>query len=537
MRRVIVIGGGIAGLATSALLARDGHEVTVLERGDHLGGRAGSREEEGFRFDSGPSWFLMREVYDHFFALLGTSTDEQLDLRLLDPGYQVFAEPDKVTGLRRVTVPHGVEAVADLFESVEPGGGAAVRKYLRSAGLTADVARRRFLYNPFTRATSAVGRDVLRSLPLLAGLLGQPLARFVERRFTEPILRRILTYPAVFLGTDPNRAPAIYHLLSAFDLDQGVFYPMGGFWAVVERLEALARAAGVSVITSAEVTEVMTKQRGRRAALRRGGRAAFRRGGRTAVSGVRWSGADGCSHVELADLVVSAADLHHTETELLAPRARSYPESAWSRVESGPGAIIAMLGVDGALPELGHHSLFFTDEWEENLQAIFGTEQKIPEPASLYVCKPSATDPTVAPEGCENLFVLIPVPADVEIGSGGSDGAGSSSVEAAVDAAIERIGEWAGTEDLRDRIRVRRTLGPADFARDFHSWKGGMLGPAHILRQSAFLRMQNESPRVDGLYYAGATTAPGIGVPMCLISAEVVAKRIRGDHSAGPTPV
>ena len=529
MSRVIVIGGGIAGLATSALLARDGQEVTVLERGDRLGGRAGSVEDQGFRFDTGPSWFLMREVYDHFFALLGTSTDEQLDLRLLDPGYQVFSEPDDVTGPRRVTVPHGADAVAELFESIEPGAGSAVRKYVRSAGATADVARSRFLYNPFTRLASMAGQDVLRSLPLFAGLLLRPLAAFVDRRFREPILRRILTYPAVFLGTDPNRAPAIYHLLSVFDLDQGVFYPMGGFWAVVERVEALARAAGVSVVTGAEVTEVVTQQSG--------GRAAIKRGSRTTVSGVRWTDADGRSHVELADLVVSAADLHHTETELLAPRERSYPESAWSSVESGPGAIIAMLGVDGTLPELGHHSLFFTDEWEANLQAIFGTKQKIPEPASLYVCKPSATDPEVAPDGKENLFVLIPVPADVAIGSGGSDGAGSSSVEAAVDAAIERIGLWAGIDDLHSRIKLRKTLGPADFARDFHSWKGGMLGPAHTLRQSAFLRMQNQSRRVDGLYYAGATTAPGIGVPMCLISAEVVAKRIRGDHSAGPTPV
>ena len=521
MSRVIVIGGGIAGLATSALLARDGHEVTLLERNSRLGGRAGSVEDQGFRFDTGPSWFLMREVYDHFFELLGTSTDEQMDLRLLDPGYRVFSEPDDVTGLRCVEVPHGVEAVADLFESIETGGGAAVRKYVRSAGLTAEVARNRFLYNPFTKLRPTIGRDVLKSLPQLTRLLLRPLAAFVERRFAASILRRILTYPAVFLGTDPNRAPAIYHLLSAFDLDQGVFYPMGGFWAVVERLEALARRAGVTVITSAEATEVMTQGRG----------------GRTVVSGVRWTDSGGRSHVEPADLVVSAADLHHTETGLLPPRLRSYPESDWSKVESGPGAIIAMLGVDGTLPELEHHSLFFTDEWEENLQAIFGAEQKIPEPASLYVCRPSATDPTVAPAGCENLFVLIPVPADVEIGSGGSDGKGNPVLEAAVDAALERIGLWAGIEDLRSRIRLRRTLGPADFARDFHSWKGGMLGPSHILRQSAFLRMQNQSRRVDGLFYAGATTAPGIGVPMCLISAELVAKRIRGDHSAGPTPV
>lgn len=521
MTRVVVIGGGIAGLATSALLAHEGHEVMVLERNQDLGGRVGIVEEQGFRFDTGPSWFLMREVFDHFFDLLGTSTEAQLDLRLLDPGYQVFSEPDEIDGRRIITVPHGIDAVAAVFERLEPGGGAAVRKYVKSAGRTAEAAINRFLYNPFTRMTSVLGRDVLRASPALLRLLSTSLEKFIDRRFVHPSLRRILAYPAVFLGTDPKRAPAIYHLLSAFDLDQGVFYPMGGFRTLVERLETLARRAGVTVVTSAEVNEVLTEDEG----------------GHLAAHGVRWVDSEGGVHTSRADAVVSAADLHHTETELLARRARSYPESWWAKVDSGPGAIIALLGIEGAVPQLGHHSLFFTDDWDGNLQAIFGTDTEVPDPASLYVSKTSATDPTVAPDGCENLFVLIPVPPDVEIGCGGRYGDGAPKVEEAVDAAIDRIGDWAGVEDLRGRIRLRKTIGPADFAQDFHSWKGGMLGPSHTLRQSAFLRAQNKSRRVDGLYFAGATTAPGIGVPMCLISAELVAKRIRDDHSPGPTPV
>lgn len=219
------------------------------------------------------------------------------------------------------------------------------------------------------------------------------------------------------------------------------------------------------------------------------------------------------------------------------PEARSYPEPWWQKRESGPGAIIALLGVQGPLPELEHHSLFFTQDWSENFTAIFGRNPRIPDPASIYVCKPSATDPDVAPEGYENLFVLIPVPPDTSIGSGGADGAGDTLVELAVDAAIGQISEWADIPDLRDRIVVRETLGPENFAHDYHSWRGGMLGPSHILRQSALFRAQNQSKRVTGLYYAGATTAPGVGVPMCLISAELVLKRIRGDHSPGPLPV
>jgi phytoene desaturase len=195
-----------------------------------------------------------------------------------------------------------------------------------------------------------------------------------------------------------------------------------------------------------------------------------------------------------------------------------------------------MLGVEGTLPELPHHSLFFTDDWDANFDAVFGSSPSIPAPASTYVCRPSASDPGVAPPGHENLFILVPVPADVELGHGGSDGTGSPQIEHAADAAIDQVAAWARIPDLRERIVVRETKGPADFRDDYRSWRGGMLGPVHILSQSAMFRAQNASRRVQGLFYAGATTAPGVGVPMCLISAEIVLKHIRGDHSPGPLP-
>ena len=190
--------------------------------------------------------------------------------------------------------------------------------------------------------------------------------------------------------------------------------------------------------------------------------------------------------------------------------------------------------VEGRLPQLPHHSLFFTSDWGQNFGDIFGAQARVPDPASVYVCKPSETDPTVAPAGCENLFVLVPVPADVEIGRGGDDGQGSALVERTADAAIDQVASWAGIPDLRDRIRVRHTVGPEDFARRYNSWRGGALGLEHNLRQSAFLRPGNTSSKVDGLLYAGASTVPGVGLPMCLISAELVLKRMSGDRSSLP---
>ncbi|MET3903343.1 phytoene desaturase family protein [Paenarthrobacter sp. 4246] len=542
MTRTVVIGGGIAGLATAALLAHEGHEVQLLEQRDQVGGRAGSLERDGFRFDTGPSWYLMPGVFDHFFKLLGTSAAEQLDLRTLSPAYRIFSEPNH-DGVRPdpLTVPLGSDQVLETFESVEPGSARELTSYLASARHTTEMAERFFLYNPFTRPQGLLHPEVLRSLPKLAQLLLTPLDKYVSQRFQHPVLRQVLGYPAVFLGTNPSDAPAMYHLMSALDLGDGVQYPIGGFWELVSRLESLAVDAGVRIHTGAEALKITTREAPR---TRKVGRfdgvklppALSGKVGRE-VTGVKWRDNSGTEHYSVADLVVSGADLHHTETQLLGVRDRSYNSKYWQSRTSGPGAVLVMLGVKGSLPELPHHSLFFTRDWEANFAAIFGEETSIPEPASIYVCKPSATDTGVAPQGHENLFVLVPVPADPSLGGGGPDGSGDVLIERTADAAIDQIAQWANIPDLRDRVVVRHTIGPADFADEYNSWRGGMLGPAHTLGQSAMFRAQNASKRVRGLYYAGATTAPGVGVPMCLISAELVLKRIRGDHSAGPTTV
>lgn len=486
----------------------------------------GSLDRDGFRFDTGPSWYLMPEVFDHFFQMMGTSTADQLELRTLDPGYQVFSEPEEgKPSSAPLKIPHGAHRVEEVFEALEPGSGPALATYLHSARTTAQMAERFFLYNPFTRIRSLAHRHVIGSLPTLATLLATPLDSFVSRRFTHPVLRQVLGYPAVFLGTSPAAAPAMYHLMSSFDLDDGVRYPMGGFSRIISSLTALAVAAGVTVITGAQVTQITTGK---------GGTATPRGSRKRAVTGVQWRDKDAREHITHADIVVSGADLHHTETALLRDEDRSYPERWWRKRTSGPGAVLVFLGIRGKLPELAHHSLLFTRDWDKNFASIFGAEPKIQDPTSIYVCMPSATDPSVSPADHENLFVLVPIPADPAIGSGGPDGSGDQAVEQIADAAIDQIAAWANIPDLRERIVVRQTTGPRDFELNYHSWRGGMLGPAHTLRQSAMFRPQNASMRVTGLFYAGATTAPGVGVPMCLISAELVVKRIRGDHSPGP---
>ncbi len=512
MSRVVIIGGGIAGLASAGLLAREGHTVTLLEALPEVGGRAGNWEKDGFRYDTGPSWYLMPEVFDHFYRLLGTSADEQLSLVTLDPGYRVYFEGES----EPVDISTELEENIALFERIEPGSGPRLRKYLDSAKETYELAKRYFLYTTFADLTKLASREVLARTAKFLRLLRVPLSTLAAKTVTDHRLRQVLGYPAVFLGSSPYLTPSMYHLMSHLDLADGVLYPMGGFTRVIESIAELAKAEGATIRTGVEVTRIVVVD--------------------DVTTGVEYTDEDGATQVFEADIVVSAADLHFSETQLLKPEEQTYPAEYWETKLAGPSALLLYLGVKGELPQLEHHTLLFTREWEKGFEAIFGENSHVPEPASLYVCKPSGVDPDVAPEGYENLFVLVPIPADPTIGRGDVDGDGDPRIEAMADKVIEQIAQWAGIPDLAERITVRRTLGPGDFARDLHTWKGTALGPAHTLKQSAFFRAGNVSKKVKGLYYVGGSTIPGIGLPMCLISAEILLKRLRGDTSTGPLP-
>lgn len=525
MSRLVVIGGGVSGLAAAVLAAQSGHSVDLLERGEQLGGRARRHESAGFTFDTGPSWYLMPEVFDRFLRMCGTTADEALDLVRLDPGYRVFGPT--ATGIDAVDVPAGRRRVRELFESLEPGSGPRLDAYLDSASHTYTLALAHFLRTAFDRPAELLTRDVLGALPQLGGLLTESMQDRIERTVEHRVLQQILGYPAVFLASFPAGTPAIYHLMSHLDLVEGVQYPRGGMYTLVEALTRLARSAGVRLHTDHEATAIVVDPSDRRGAVRQQQGDPLPRRGRGPVPRGRAREVVARSSAGLrvfpADAVLAAADLHHVETRLLPRRWQSLPQSTWRRRDPGMGGLVVMAGVGKRLPSLAHHNLFFTDSWERDFAQVFGaraggppvaTGRGLSVPTNIYVSATSRTDPTTAPAGGENLFLLVPCPADPSLK------AGTPELEGIVDAVLDQVGEWADIPDLRESVLTRQVSAPGDHARQWHAWRGTVLGPAHTLGQSIFLRGGPRARKVENIYYAGAFTAPGVGLPMCLISAE-----------------
>ncbi len=494
---VIIIGGGIGGLATANILAKAGMTVSLYETSGMLGGRAGLLTAEAFRFDTGPSWYLMPEVFEHYYELLGQHVGDHLQLRQLDPAYQVyFGDNDQPEAISTSLAQNRA-----LFERLQPGSGPDFDRYLQRSELAYKISLQHFLYNPFTAPKTLINAAVLRHIPTLAQLMTQSLHRYVSRFFRAPHAQQLLEYPSVFLGASPTMAPALFSLMSYLDFRQGVYYPMGGMYTIVESLVSIGKQLGVTYHTSTAVEKIVVRD----------GQAI----------GVRLAGGKQAK----ANIVVSNADLHFTETQLLEKQYQSYPKQYWQKKQPGPSAILIYLGIKGRLPQLRHHNLLFIEDWQTNFEDTFVRKQWS-EPASLYVCMPSATDPSVAPKGQENLFMLIPGPSGKALND--------KELSDYADMYIDQFAKTINQPDLRDRIVYQKNFGPSEFAEQYNAWEGTALGAAHTLRQSAFFRPSNRSKKVKNLYYVGAGTQPGIGVPLCLISAELVYKHIVGESSAGP---
>ncbi|MFA9516316.1 phytoene desaturase family protein [Halopenitus sp. H-Gu1] len=485
---VVVIGGGFGGLSTACYLADAGADVTLLEKNEQLGGRASRLEIDGFRFDMGPSWYLMPDVFERFFDYFERTPEDYYSISRLDPHYRVFWKDGDL-----VDVVPDLDANREVFESYEPGASEALDRYLEKAEYNYEVGMEHFVYEDRPRLRDYVDTDVLRhahGLSLLGSMQGH-----VEDYFDHPKLQQLMQYSLVFLGGSPTNTPALYNLMSHVDFNMGVHYPDGGIGAVVDGIVELGSELGVEYVTDAAATAIEGH---------RGGFAV------DAANGERY----------LADIVVSDADYAHTEQELLPPEKRQYTEEYWDSRTYAPSAFLIYLGVEGEVPELAHHTLVLPTKWSDHFEQIF-EDPSWPEDPAYYLCVPSKTDDSVAPAGHSNLFALVPIAPGLD------DDA--ETRERYRDRLLADIADNTGT-DLRDRIVVEETFSVSEFADRYNSYRGSALGLAHTLSQTSLLRPSHASSAVDGLYFTGSYTTPGIGVPMCLISGQLTAECIAGSE-------
>ncbi len=511
-KKVIIIGSGIGGLGTACILGQAGYDVEVFEKNSWHGGRAGlitvkkqkdgtwgedasPRSKQSFKFDTGPSWYLMPDIFEHFYKLIGEDVHDQLDLKRLSPSYQVMF---KDTFLGSTKIYGDLKKDGPTLESIEPGAHNRMITYLEQSSHQYNIAISQFLYKNYDSILDFFSLKMMRDGLRLN--VFSSMQSYVSKRFSSPEIQKILQYPLVFLGASPKNAPALYNIMSHIDFKQGVFYPMGGIYSVTKSLILLAEKSGTKLHLNTEVERIVTSE--------------------NRATGVI---VDGKLHE--ADVVISNADIHYTETKLLHPIDRQYSKRYWDSRTLAPSALLLYLGAKGTFPHLEHHNLLFSKNWDANFKSIFGGK-KFPKDPSMYVCNPNKTDPTVAPKGHENLFVLVPIAPGVHYND--------VQLESFIDQTLETLETSMHMTNLREKIVYKKSFCVNDFETTYNTFKGSALGLAHTLRQTAIFRPRNQHKNIHNLLYVGANTVPGIGLPMCLISAELAYKRIVNDTSCEP---
>jgi len=483
---VSIIGAGFGGLASAALLAENGHDVTVFEKNDQVGGRARAHKDQGFQFDMGPSWYLMPDVFEEFYQNFDKTPEDFFELTRLDPSYRIFFSDERV-----LDVHADLEKNYELFDSFEEDGGEKLKDYLQEAKNKYDLSMGGMIYEDYDSIFDFFNLKLLRGGSKLD--IFRNLDSLVTKKFDSEEARKILEYSIGFLGGSPKITPAIYQLMSYVDFIKGVWFPEGGMKAVVDSIKEIAEDNGAIFRMNHEVEEIQVKN-GEAVAIQ------------TDQGGY------------FTELVVVNADYPHSELDLLDKNYRTYDKKFWEKKDFAPSAFVAYVGIDTQIDELEHHTLFLDKDWGENFDQIFDSEDpRWPEDPSYYVNVPSKTVPEMAPEGSETLFILVPLAPGLEDTE--------EDREKFYDKIMSDLEDKVG-KDIRDHEVTRRIFAVNDFREDYNAYKGTALSLVHTLRQTAFWRPRHKSKKVENLYYTGQYTHPGIGVPMTLISSQIVANNI-----------
>jgi len=484
MAKISIIGSGFSGLAAACFAAKEGHDVTLFEKNDSLGGRASVFKAEGFTFDMGPSWYWMPDVFENFFAQFGKSASDYYQLKQLDPGFQMIFGKDNL-----VEIPASMEELEKVFEQIEPGSSLALRKFLKEAEFKYRVGMKDLVYKPAFSWLEYANLDVMKGM--LQANLFSSVSTYVRKYFKDERLVALMEFPVLFLGAMAEKIPALYTMMNYSALVQGTFYPEGGMASIINGMKELAESLGVTFRKGVAVEEI-------------------------AVSGGLVSGLKTTAGLHRADGLIAAADYHHVEQALLEERYRNYDEAYWNKKTFAPSCLIYYVGVSKKIKKLLHHNLFFDADFERHSREIYDQPQW-PEHPLFYVCCPSKTDPLVAPDGMENLFILVPVATGLKDDEATREGYFSGI--------IRRMEEFCG-EKFADQVVYKRTYCISDFENDYHAYKGNAYGLANTLSQTAVLKPSLKNKKLKNMFYTGQLTVPGPGVPPALISGQVAAEQL-----------
>jgi phytoene desaturase len=484
MSKISIIGSGFSGLAASCFVAKEGHSVTVLEKNTTVGGRARVYKADGFTFDMGPSWYWMPDVFENFFAQFGHTAADYYELKQLEPGFQIiFGENDVIE------IPSKMDELEQVFEGIEAGSAVALRKFLKEAAFKYEVGMQDLVYKPAFSWLEYANIDVMKGM--LQANLFSSVSSYVRKYFKDERLIALMEFPVLFLGAMANKIPALYTMMNYSALVQGTFYPVGGMCKIVEGMKDLAVSLGVEFQTDVQVGKIQITK--------------------GLVSGLQTS-----AGFKQADGIIAAADYQHVDQQLLEEKYRNYDAGYWEKKTFAPSCLIYYVGVNKKIAKLLHHNLFFDADFNQHAQDIYGKQQWPDEPL-FYVCCPSKTDQHVAPEGMENLFILVPVATGLE------------DTEAIREhyfrGIISRIEKYSGTTFFDD-IVYKKNYCINDFVEDYNAYKGNAYGLANTLMQTAVLKPSLRNKKVKNMFYAGQLTVPGPGVPPALISGQVAAAQL-----------
>lgn len=488
MTKVAVIGSGFAGLSAACFLAKEGYEVNVYEKNESAGGRARSFSTDGFTFDMGPSWYWMPDVFQNFFKSFGKSPSDFYDLKRLSPSYRiVYNKNDKLD------IPSDLNELKQLFESIEPGSAKKLDVFLEESKVKYELGMHELVFKPGLSLAEFADMRLLKGVMKLH--VFKSISSYIRKYFKHPKLVQLLEFPVLFLGATPENTPALYSLMNYADIALGTWYPVGGMHKIVEGMMSVATSLGVKFHFNAAVSGIRMNT--------------------TKAKGLLVND----EFIE-ADYIVAGADYHHVEQHLLGEEARNYSASYWSNRTLAPSSLIFYLGLNKRVEGLLHHTLFFDEDFAQHAREIYETP-RWPSAPQFYVSCPSKTDPSVAPEGSENLFILIPVAPGLE---------DTEEIrEKYFNLIINRLEQLLGTS-IREHIVYKRSYAHHDFINDYNAFKGNAYGLANTLRQTANLKPSIVNKKVPNLFYTGQLTVPGPGVPPSIISGEVVARELIRRH-------